>query len=107
MPVSTNNARGFDRASVPYADYEDWRNERDVFAHVAVWRPVAVDVAGVDQPERVEAAQVSNEFFDVLGVTPMVGRTFDAAGARERRRARGDRVAMACGKACSAALLMC
>ncbi len=76
VPVSTNNARGFDRASVPYADYEDWRNERDVFAHVAVWRPVAVDVAGVDQPERVEAAQVSNEFFDVLGITPIVGRTF-------------------------------
>ena len=39
VPVSTNAARGFDRASVPYADYVDWRDERETFAHVAVWRP--------------------------------------------------------------------
>lgn len=76
VPVSTNAARGYDRSSIPYADYVDWREQRDVFAHVAVWRPVAVDVAGTDTPERVESGQVSNEFFDVLGVTPIVGRTF-------------------------------
>src|SRR5204863_8276807 len=78
VPVSTNAARGFDRASIPYADYVDWREQRDVFAHVAVWRPVPVDVAGGDAPERVEAAQVSNAFFDVLGIRPIVGRTFRA-----------------------------
>src|SRR6185503_19788626 len=50
VPVSTNSARGFDRASVPYADYLDWRQQRDVFSHVAVWRPVPVDVAGGDRP---------------------------------------------------------
>ena len=76
VPVSTNSARGIDNGSVPYADYEDWRQERDIFSHVAVWRPLDVDVAGVDQPERVDAAQVSNEFFDVLGIAPIVGRTF-------------------------------
>jgi putative ABC transport system permease protein len=76
VPVSTNAARGFDRASVPYADYVDWRDQRDVFEHVAVWRPVEFDVAGNDTPERVDSAQVSNEFFDVLGVTPILGRTF-------------------------------
>src|SRR5215212_1895295 len=66
VPVSTNAARGFDRASIPYADYVDSSEQRDVFEHVAVWRPVPVDVAGNDAPERVEAGQVSNEFFDVL-----------------------------------------
>jgi putative ABC transport system permease protein len=79
VPVSTNAGRGFDRASIPYADYVDWREQRDVFAHVAVWRPVPLDVAGTDAPERVEAGQVSAEFFDVLGVTPIVGRTFEPA----------------------------
>jgi putative ABC transport system permease protein len=76
VPVSTNAARGFDRASIPYADYEDWAAQTDVFSHVAVWRSVPVDVAGTDKPERVEAGQVSNAFFDVLGVKPIVGRTF-------------------------------
>lgn len=80
VPVSTNAARGFDRASVPYADYLDWREQRDIFTHVAVWQPTAVDVAGsTAMPERVEAAEVGQAFFDVLGVRPMVGRTFEAA----------------------------
>src|SRR5205809_7716981 len=42
VPVSTNAARGIDRASIPYADYEDWREQRDVFAHVAAWRPIPI-----------------------------------------------------------------
>ena len=80
VPVSTNAARGFDRASVPYADYLDWREQRDIFTHVAVWRPTAVDVAGsTATPERVDAAQVGESFFDVLGVRPIIGRTFEAA----------------------------
>jgi putative ABC transport system permease protein len=80
VPVSTNAARGFDRASVPYADYLDWREQHDIFSHVAVWRPTAVDVAGsTTMPERVEAAQVGEAFFDVLGVRPLVGRTFQTA----------------------------
>src|SRR5262245_9900106 len=80
VPVSTNAARGFDRASVPYADYLDWREQRDIFAYVAVWQPTAVDVAGsTAMPERVEAAEVGQAYFDVLGVRPLVGRTFDAA----------------------------
>jgi putative ABC transport system permease protein len=80
VPVSTNAARGFERASVPYADYLDWREQRDIFTHVAVWQPTAVDVAAsTAMPERVEAAEVGDAFFDVLGIRPMVGRTFEAA----------------------------
>src|SRR5262249_44690415 len=49
------------------------------FARVAVWQPTAVDVAGgTAMPERVEGAEVGEGFFDVLGVRPMVGRTFQA-----------------------------
>jgi putative ABC transport system permease protein len=80
VPVSTNAARGFDRASVAYADYLDWREQRDIFAHVAVWQPTAVDVVGsTATPERIDGAKVGEAFFDVLGVRPLVGRTFEAA----------------------------
>lgn len=78
VPVSTNVARGIRFGSVPYADFLDWRAERDIFAHVAVWWPRGVDVAGGDGavPERIDAAEVDGEFFDVLGVQPLVGRRF-------------------------------
>ena len=80
VPVSTSAARGFDRAGVPYADYLDWREQRDIFTNVAVWRPTAVDVAGsTATPEHVEAAQVGEAFFDVLGVRPLAGRTLEPA----------------------------
>ena len=31
---------------------------------------------GRGEPERVETGVVSSNFFDVLGVTPLLGRTF-------------------------------
>jgi hypothetical protein len=40
VPVSTNAARGLDRAIVPYTDYVDWREARDVLAHIAVYQPI-------------------------------------------------------------------
>ena len=84
VPVSTNAARGFDRTSVPYADHIDWREQRDVFAHVAVYQPTAVEVGATDAggshtPERVDAASVGEGFFEALGVQPIVGRTFQPA----------------------------
>src|SRR5262245_18901067 len=54
VPVSTNAARGISDGSVPYADYEDWGRERDVFAAVALWLPVSVDVSAGSKPERLD-----------------------------------------------------
>jgi putative ABC transport system permease protein len=74
VPVSVNPARGFDRASVPYADYEDWRSQRDVFADVAVYREIPVDLAGTEAPERVDGLQVSEGYFSTLAARPLAGR---------------------------------
>lgn len=62
-------------------DVEDIRASVSAFASVAVWRPtpLVVTSAGAD-PERIEGAAVSAEFFALLGVAPLAGRTF-AAGA--------------------------
>src|ERR1041385_4667929 len=65
VPVSTNASRAFDRTRVPSADYLGWREQRDIFAHIAVWQPNPVDVAGTaSMPERVDAARVGEAFFD-------------------------------------------
>ena len=74
VPVSVHVARDIDTGSISYADYTDWRRETDVFDAVALWRPITVDLTGAGQPERVEALQVSAEYFQVITLTPAAGR---------------------------------
>ena len=76
VPVSVNKARHIDDASVTFADVQDWRGVTDVFAAVALMRPLELDLAEGGDPERVEVSQVSEDFFRVLEVTPSAGRTF-------------------------------
>lgn len=74
VPVSVNSGRGVDRGSIPFADYADWRNERDVFERVALFSSTQMDIAGGETPERVSALQVSAEYFDAMKVRPLGGR---------------------------------
>src|SRR6185369_8596670 len=46
-----------------------------IFERVAAFEPVSRNLAGSDEPERIAAAKVSTEFFNVLGVEPLLGRT--------------------------------
>lgn len=78
VPVSVNPGRGSDRGSITYADYLDWRNETEVFENVAVYSSQSADLTGGGEPERVQVAGVSEEYFAVMGVTPLIGRTFGA-----------------------------
>ena len=57
-------------------NYADWRREKGIFAEVAVisgWRPT---LTGGAEPEPIPGEQVSHEYFSVLGIAPLVGRTF-------------------------------
>ena len=74
VPVSTNVERGFDNASVPYADFLDWKNEEQLFEHVSVFQQVNLDLTGVGEPERVPGVRATEGFFDVIGLQPLVGR---------------------------------
>jgi putative ABC transport system permease protein len=76
VPVSEHHARGITRANVTFADYEEWSRLTDVFAKVAIWSPGFADVTGGGDPERVRLARVSEQFFDLIDVRPLAGRTF-------------------------------
>jgi putative ABC transport system permease protein len=76
VPVSENAARDIEHASISFADYEDWKRETDVFDHVALWRPINVDVTGTGDPERIVAGQVSEEFFPLVDAKLVAGRPF-------------------------------
>lgn len=74
VPRSTLPAQGQTWNSINYGDYEDWR-EAGVFEFVAAYRYGSVDLAdGTGEPERLRGAQISEDFFSVLGVAPTLGR---------------------------------
>jgi putative ABC transport system permease protein len=62
--------------SVPVFDY--WREHNPVFSAIAAFsfKPVGFNVATRGLPERVPGVRVTAEFFQVLGVSPVLGRNF-------------------------------
>ena len=75
VPVGQNLARNIPRATVAFADAEDWRREEALFAGVAVWRQGPADLTGAGEPVRVQIGIVSEQFFSLTDVKPLAGRT--------------------------------
>lgn len=59
-------------------DFFDWRERNTVFSHLSAVDSYTFDLVDGDEPERVQGAAVSHEFFDLLAVPPVLGRTFRA-----------------------------
>jgi len=67
---------GMTRFSVSAANFLDWQKQNHVFEQMALYSGASFDVTGVGKPEAIRASTVSADFFSVLGVTPLHGRTF-------------------------------
>ena len=75
--VSTNAKRDVRRGSISAPDFLAWRDGNRVFQNLAVADVYHdVNLTGAREPERVPGMRVSAGYFDVLGVRPMLGRTF-------------------------------
>ena len=83
VPISVNPSRNLLRGSISFADYQDWREERRIFHAIAAWRPVTVDLTEHGEPERAEAAQVTEDFFRLAETTFIAGRAARLAVAGE------------------------
>lgn len=72
--------QGVDRNPVTAGNFGDWLQEDRIFAALAAWTPGAADLTGTggEAPERIPFANVTADFFRVLGVAPRVGRTWTA-----------------------------
>jgi predicted permease len=46
------------------------------FSHFAAYTPRLKTIGGAERPEQVQATMATSAFFDVMGVAPMLGRTF-------------------------------
>ena len=57
-------------------NFVDWRAESRVFASMATIRGFAPSLVGIGDAQMLVGEQVSQSYFDVLGVTPQHGRVF-------------------------------
>ena len=55
-----------------------FREDGQSFAEVATYMEISANLTGGDEPERVRAAAVSANLFDILGATALLGRGFVA-----------------------------
>ncbi len=67
---------GFDRLPSSPADFFDYATRNTTFERFASMRTEQVNLTGRGEPERIGAVRVSGEFFEVLGVQPIIGRSF-------------------------------
>jgi putative ABC transport system permease protein len=58
------------------ANFLDWQERTTTLDHLAMVQPVAINMAGTGEPERLRGARVSPSFFQVLQVEPALGRGF-------------------------------
>ena len=58
------------------ADFLDWREQNTVFDQISAYISTNVNITGAGDPEYVQGAQVSSDFFGILRVDAVYGRTF-------------------------------
>ena len=69
-----------------YLTVEEWRRQSKSFADIAVRDPVSVTLTDTDGAEKISVVRVSPNFFPLLGVQPLHGRSFSNEEAEQRRR---------------------
>jgi putative ABC transport system permease protein len=76
--VMVEESRGADPIDVSPANWLDWQRESRRFRGFAAWQSASFTMIGAGEPRRVNAQLVSSEFFPLLGVVPLLGRTISA-----------------------------
>jgi len=71
-----NLKTGDDHDSVMAGNYIDWRSRSQSFEEMSAHAGASVNLTGLAEPERIRAARVSANLFQVLGVRPATGRLF-------------------------------
>jgi putative ABC transport system permease protein len=78
--IWTDNRRQNIREDIgSYPNFRDWREQSTSYAQMAGFTDASFTLSGPDEPERLDGARVSAAFFDVMGIRPALGRSFDEA----------------------------
>ena len=66
----------FPTGSISYPNFRDWEKNNHTFSAMAIARGSDFGLTGRGDAERVRAEFISSNFFDILGVKPILGRNF-------------------------------
>lgn len=66
----------WDRNEVAMGNFRDWRSQNQVFDQLGSLFDADVNLTGPSEPERIKSCVVTTNFFQVLGIQPMIGRSF-------------------------------
>jgi putative ABC transport system permease protein len=67
-----------DHNEVAPANLFDWQEQNQSFEEFAAFNYLGVNLTGFEEPERLSGASVSTNFFNVFGMLPLMGRTFNS-----------------------------
>src|SRR5262249_4325262 len=76
LEKSDNRFKGL--LSMSALNYRDLRDQSQAFQFMAGCRPLAASLMSGDKPERILGEQATADYFDVLGSTPLIGRSFSS-----------------------------
>jgi predicted permease len=65
-----------DTSPVSPANFLDWRGQNRVFERTAAYTGQSLNLSGAGEPERIRAARVSADLFELLRARPALGRAF-------------------------------
>jgi putative ABC transport system permease protein len=83
-------ATGEGGINISYPDFLSWRDENRAFAQFGMWTWQTLSFTGDREAERVEGGAITANIFPLLGVQPILGRTF----LRDEERPGNDRVVL-------------
>jgi putative ABC transport system permease protein len=66
----------WDRNEVAMGNFLDWRERNQVFDQLGALFDTDMNLTGIGEPQRIKSYVVTTNFFQVLGVQPMLGRSF-------------------------------
>jgi predicted permease len=67
---------GYNTDQVSPPDFRDWQSQNHIFEAMAGSTDVMYTLTGTGEPAPITAYEFSAEYFRVLGVAPLIGRTF-------------------------------
>jgi predicted permease len=71
-----NRGQFFNVMPTSRPNLEDYRAQNGVFSEMAIHNGIPLSFSGTGEPDQIFGEMVSGNFFDVLGVKPVLGRAF-------------------------------
>jgi len=67
---------GFNHGAIAYFNFLDWEHDNKTFASMAMYRNQDYNFIGTSEAERLSGYMISADFFSVVGIAPVLGRSF-------------------------------